>query len=138
MSMANVNWRICEAVDTAETTDGDPLSEDEWDTIAIRKGYLSKHAFIVIPYERGGLTSTAMLRVNTPCTTRELITAVHDYYAEPITSVDEYDDSWDLRADAIQRLSEGKVVKRADLIGSLFFEGVRQLYGDIYLLLTGS
>jgi hypothetical protein len=92
----------------------------------------------VMPYERGGLTSTILLRVNTPCTTRDLVAAVHDYYAQPLTSVEEFED-WDgLRADAMRRLAEGRVVQRADLIGRLFFEGVRHVHDDIYVLLTGS
>lgn len=136
-------WRITDPVETAlyYSEDDDecvPLRDDMWEATALPNNW-EGYAHIVAHVGRcRGYKH--MIRVKTPCTNRELLTAIYDFYNEPIQTVEDYnDDGWDLRDEAIERLQAGEVVRRGDLNGNNSrYEGVRHMYEDIYRLLLGS
>lgn len=144
-------WTIAEDLPAVKELDADheiiEMSEDRWNSIAIPSCLGGdEYAHIVVGVGRYGSVKK-FVRVQLPCTTRDLLTAIHDFYKRPMSEdeiLEVEDDVFGHRNRCLERVRRGEIVKTSDLSGGynreglIHFEGVRSISCDIYGLCLGS
>lgn len=147
-------WTIAEELSDVKAFDEDSeiieMTDHHWNSIAIPKTIhdveYQEYAHIVVGVGRFEPVKK-IVTVRLPCTTRDLLTAIHDFYKRPMTEAEILeipDDGIGHHAQCLERVSRGEVVKTSDLNGGhnnegrIFFEGVLALADDIYELRLGS
>ena len=148
-------WTVAEELSAVQAFDADheiiEMTEERWNSIAIPGGPLhdfghEEYAHVVVGVGRFSPVKK-IVTVQLPCTTRDLLTAIHDFYKRPLTEaeiLDIPDDGIGHHARCLERVRRGDVVKTSDLSGGynregrIYFEGVRHLSCDIYELRLGS
>lgn len=161
--ISSVDWFIWEDVDTAHVFRNNDLvkmTENEFAAFAITA---PGRAHIVLPLGRYG-DATRTIEVITPCTVRELLTAIKEFYARPIESEQEIsdveDDGLGYLEDVMDKLRSGETPKMHELNGTaelrrpvpegkrrhclgdcrglMRFEGISHEFLNVYQLVLGS
>lgn len=148
-------WTIAEDLAEVKAFDEESviieMTDERWDSIAIPGGPLhalgmKEYAHVIIGVGRFEPVKK-IVTVRLPCTTRELLTAIHEFYKRPMTEAEILevpDDVCGHHAQCLERVRRQEVVKTSDLNGGhnkegrIYFEGVLALADDIYELRLGS
>lgn len=160
---SSIDWFIWENVDTAHVFRNNDLvrmTDDDFLAFAITS---AGRAHLVLPLGRYG-DATRTIEVATPCTVRELLTAIKEFYARPIKSKqdisDVEDDGMGYLEDVLAKLQSGNVAKMYELNGTaefrrpmpegkrrhclgdcqglMRFEGISHEFMNVYQLILGS
>lgn len=142
IDLSDIDWFIWEDVETAHIFEGDeavPMRNEHWNSIAIAKDHWAT-ANIIVGVGRSE-RALRVLKVDTPCTVRVLITKIHDFYATPITQelLDDAEyDSWDYKKQVEERMKKGEIVNTYELNGSTYVFNDEQNCRRCPLLCSGN
>jgi hypothetical protein len=143
----DLDWFVWEPVDSAHVVGAlsrRPIDDARLDTIAVPAGMPSA---LRVPFGRYG-EAHKVVRINPPCTTRDLLTLIRSVYAKPATATDieavriakgvdggNRDDDY-TRA-AVESLADGRSVQLVDLGGYSYYAPYELEQGPIINELTG-
>lgn len=162
----DIDWFVWEPIDSAHvynTESLEPMTAEDLESDAGIKGENGR-AFIIMPVGRF-CAHKELIRINAPCTVKQLLEHVYDFYNTPIVSMDYVaqmdDDGCGYWSRAMEKLGKGDSVRMVDLNGlsdyggivdveggrrhclihcngSVRFEGLEQVQQDLYELRLGS
>jgi len=145
-SFGSVSWTTREDVDSAALIDSDgrvvDVPEDLWNSIVVPQTP-SGTAHVLVHLGRWGLYNRS-ITLSAPCTLRNVLTCLHDFYRSRILdekSIEdlEDDDVFDYKVRVVERLRTGENPANIELMGDrVYFEGVHHVKGDVYEIELGS